>query len=157
MKRIILFAVVAAVVCACSQGPKVTLTVENQLAIDRSAELVEISVDKLSAIPLGEGETYVVRSGSKTVPSQVTHDGLLLFRSGLGANEKATFTVKAGAAQEFATKTKGRLAPERFDDFIWENDRVAFRIYGEALVEERSGFAESEIVFIEIIISDHTF
>ncbi|WP_019987506.1 DUF4861 family protein [Rudanella lutea] len=29
--------------------------------------------------------------------------------------------------------TYGRYVPERYDDFAWENDRVAFRIYGKAL------------------------
>lgn len=31
------------------------------------------------------------------------------------------------------TKTYARYVPERFDDFAWENDVVAFRMYGKAL------------------------
>jgi len=31
------------------------------------------------------------------------------------------------------TKVFGRLVPEREDDFAWENDRIAFRMYGPAL------------------------
>jgi hypothetical protein len=30
-------------------------------------------------------------------------------------------------------KVYGRFVRERFDDFAWENDRVSFRLYGEAL------------------------
>jgi hypothetical protein len=120
------------VMCACT--PKLTVTVENPLATDRSAELVEIPADRLGAITLAEGQNYIVSYNGETVPSQLTHDGVLVFQSGLGAGQKATFTVTAGAPVEFATKTKGRLAPERKNDFIWENDRVAFRIYAEALM-----------------------
>ncbi len=133
MKKLILFA--AAAMCACA--PKVTVTVENTLDFDRSSELVEIPLDALSSIPLGEGEAYVVKNAAgETVISQTTHDGLLVFRSELGADEKTTFSIGAGAPQKFAVKSTGRFAPERFDDFIWENDRVAFRIYGEALIEK---------------------
>ena len=132
MKKVILVTAVAAV-CACS--PKAKVTVENTLDFDRSAELVEIPVETLSSIALGFDDTYVVKnSAGDVVPSQWTHDGLLIFQSGLGANEKETFTIEAGAPQKFAAKTYGRFAPERMDDFIWENDRVAFRIYGEALM-----------------------
>ena len=134
MKKLTLIVMVAAM-CACA--PKATVTVENTLGFDRKAELVQIPVEQLGAVVVAEGQTYVVTNAAgEAVPSQVTHDGLLLFQSGLGANQTATFTVKAGAPQEFAPKTYGRFAPERMDDFIWENDRVAFRIYGTALIEK---------------------
>jgi hypothetical protein len=133
MKKLVLFTALAAAMCGCA--PETTITVENTLGFDRAAELVEIPVAGLGAITLADGQTYVVKNAEgEVVPSQVTSDGLLLFQSGLGANAKATFTVTAGAPREFAPKTCGRFAPERMDDFIWENDRVAFRIYGAALV-----------------------
>jgi hypothetical protein len=131
MKNLTLLLVAA--VCACT--PKLKVTVENTLPTDRASELVEIPVADLGAVTLAEGQTWAVTNAAgEVIPSQVTHDGLLLFQSGLGAGETASFTVKAGQFQEFAPKTKGRFAPERLDDFIWENDRVAFRIYGAALI-----------------------
>jgi hypothetical protein len=130
MKKVILAA--AAALCACA--PSLKISVENTLDIDRSAGLVEIPVGRLGAISLADGRTYRVSEGGRVVVSQVTADGLLIFQSTLGAGEKKTFTVRAGAPEQFAPKTYGRFAPERFDDFFWENDRVAFRIYGAALV-----------------------
>lgn len=129
MKKLLLFATVASL-CACS--PKATVTVENTLDFGRAPELVEIPVGELG-IELTEGQAYVVTRGGETVVSQVTHDGLLLFPCGLAKGESATFTVKAGVPQQFPAKTHGRFVPERHDDFIWENDRVAFRTYGAAL------------------------
>lgn len=36
----------------------------------------------------------------------------------------------AAAASEPVTRAYGRFVPEREDDFAWENDKVAFRVYG---------------------------
>ena len=38
-----------------------------------------------------------------------------------------------GKRMSFAPKTFGRFVPERKDDFAWENDKIAFRMYGKAL------------------------
>jgi unsaturated rhamnogalacturonyl hydrolase len=34
-------------------------------------------------------------------------------------------------------KTYARFVPERLDDFAWENDRIAFRMYGKALEDKK--------------------
>lgn len=50
-------------------------------------------------------------------------------------------TVKGTPAPTVRPKTYARYVPERFDDFAWENDIVAFRMYGKAL-EGRSDDAQ---------------
>jgi hypothetical protein len=80
------------------------------------------------------------------VPSQVTsfvhsHKGpqrydQLIFQHDFAASEKsASFTIasSAKAIAPFATKVYARYVPERYDDFAWENDRIAHRAYGPAL------------------------
>lgn len=132
MKKAGVLLILAAAVCACT--PKATVTVRNPLGIDRRSEMVEIPVERLSKVKLSGDKTFVVTdSAGSVIPSQVTHDGLLIFQSGLGEGETARFTVSAGQPREFTAKTYGRYAEERFGDFIWENDRVAFRVYGEPL------------------------
>jgi len=44
-------------------------------------------------------------------------------------------TVQAGKPAFVRPKTYARFVPERFDDFAWENDRIAHRIYGPALAK----------------------
>lgn len=39
---------------------------------------------------------------------------------------------KPGSTAETDVKAYGRFVPERRDDFAWENDKVAFRVYGPA-------------------------
>ncbi len=140
MKRLIfLAALLEAVVLlggvACAPKGAIEVRVENPTEVDRRVELVEVEVAKLGRVVLAEGQAWVVKNAAgEVVPSQVTHDGLLVFPSGLGSGKRAVFAVEAGERGEFEAKTYGRVAPERYDDFIWENDRVAFRIYGAALI-----------------------
>jgi hypothetical protein len=62
---------------------------------------------------------------------------MLIFQADFAAGETKTFTVKAGAKREYKKddfRAYGRFVRERFDDFAWENDRVAHRTYGKALI-----------------------
>ncbi|MDR2138796.1 MAG: DUF4861 domain-containing protein [Tannerella sp.] len=137
MKRTVFLWSTAAVLTACTPVKTFRITVENPSDFDRLTEMVELPLSVLSAkIAPGEGQTYVLRNArQETVPAQVTFDGKLIFQAGVKAKGTAVYTVSAGVPQAFAPKTYGRFVPERKDDFAWENDRVAFRIYGAALVE----------------------
>ncbi len=137
MKKIayLLFSVL--LMASCDNKPKgMEVTVENPSDFDRTTELVELSVDEVKVkVALADGQVYEVKnSKGEVIPSQVTSDGKLIFQSGVKAKGTETFTVAAGAKQEFKAQTYGRFITERKDDFAWENDRVAFRIYGPALI-----------------------
>ena len=60
----------------------------------------------------------------------------LIFQSDFNPLEVKRFTVTLGEPQHLTReqfKAYGRFVRERFDDFAWENDRVAHRMYGTAL------------------------
>ncbi|PXV65464.1 uncharacterized protein DUF4861 [Dysgonomonas alginatilytica] len=137
MKRVIYLLFAAVLLASCNSKPKeMAVTVENPSDFDRTTDLVELSLDGVKAkVTLAEGQAYVVKNAKgEIIPSQVTYDGKLVFQSGVKAKETVTFTVSAGEKQEFKAQTYGRFITERKDDFAWENDRVAFRIYGPALI-----------------------
>ena len=67
------------------------------------------------------------------VPYQLTHDGQVLIAAGVRPYGIQTFTIRRGTPKTYATVCYGRVYPERKDDFAWENDRGAYRIYGPAL------------------------
>ncbi len=78
------------------------------------------------------------------VPSQVTnsqpenkgHADELIFQHDFADGEKsATFTIEkvAQPTPPFPSKVMARIVPERQDDFVWENDRIAHRVFGKAL------------------------
>lgn len=75
----------------------------------------------------------VLEGAGLDVPYQLTHDGQLLIEAALRPKGTARFTIVAGQPPKFPTVCHGGLHPERKDDFAWENDRGAYRVYGPAL------------------------
>ncbi len=112
---------VALLLCSCG-GHRVTVTNPSDFA--RPEAMAEVPAD------LGN---IVLDSLGAEIPSQVTFDGKLIFQPRLDAGQSKTFTIRRGEPAEYVRRTFGRAYPERYDDFAWENDRVAFRIYGPAL------------------------
>jgi len=57
----------------------------------------------------------------------------VLIQIPISAEGKLDLIVSKDKAPTFSSKTYARYVPERKDDFAWENDVVAFRMYGKAL------------------------
>ena len=53
----------------------------------------------------------------------------------LSVKAKSTIrlSIQKGKPKPVEIKTYARFVPERKDDFAWENDKIAFRIYGKAI------------------------
>jgi len=63
-------------------------------------------------------------------------DDVLVFQVEIAAKATARFNLTLGEVRTYRPedfRVYGRFVRERFDDFAWENDRVAHRMYGEAL------------------------
>lgn len=137
MKKIISILFLAAVIASCSK-PKdyVTITVTNPSGFDRIEEIVEIPLDSIiPVIPIVDSTVYIVKnSNGDIIPSQITYNRNLIFQAGVKANDSVEYTISLGDPQEYKQIVHGRFVPERKDDFMWENDRVGFRIYGQALI-----------------------
>jgi unsaturated rhamnogalacturonyl hydrolase len=122
------------------------ITAANPLGEPRFEETAEIVwpplARTLGAVP-GDPIVAVDELSGRILPSQLfSADGspageqLLVSMSLLG-NESRRVVVRRLArpfrpARPLA-RAYGRFVPERRDDFAWENDRVAFRVYGPAL------------------------
>ena len=129
-------------------SPQVQLTVTavNKLKLARSAETIEVTAQALA--PLGEKDLMKLHvhdaAGKEVLCQAVDTDyddyhkpDLLIFQADFAPNETKIFTVTAGKKREYAKedfRAYGRFVRERFDDFAWENDRVAHRTYGKALI-----------------------
>ncbi|MEX6690270.1 DUF4861 family protein [Danxiaibacter flavus] len=57
----------------------------------------------------------------------------LLLQVSIPANKTRSFKLVKGKHAFSPPKTFCRYVPERKDDFAWENDKIAFRMYGKAL------------------------
>lgn len=126
-------------------APQLTVTAVNPLPLARASQTIELSAKDLA--PLGEASLERIHvkdaAGKELLCQAVDTDyddyheaNIVIFQSDFAANEKKTFTVVAGKKHEFKKtdfKAHGRFARERFDDFAWENDCIAHRMYGAAL------------------------
>lgn len=132
MKLKILSLLTVTGLASCS--PKtLRVIVENPIQTDRSSELVEIDAQQVK-LKL-KSETFIVKNARKEeVAYQITYDGKLIFPAGTGVGETTAFDIEKGTPAAFKLLTYARFIPERKDDFAWENDRVAFRVYGPALL-----------------------
>jgi hypothetical protein len=116
----------------------------NKLQLARANQTIELPGKDLS--PLGEDLTLIHvkdAAGREVLCQAVDSDydayhkpDMVIFQADFAASESKTFTVTTGAKQIYTReqfKAFGRFVRERFDDFAWENDRIAHRTYGKAL------------------------
>ena len=89
-------------------------------------------------VPLKTSGPVVVRDAAgNEVLSQVI-EGRVIFQTDFAAKEVKQFTVTPGqpSLPQPKVRTFARFVPERADDFAWESDRIAFRMYGPALQKQ---------------------
>jgi len=137
---------VSPVMAQASSQAQLTVTANNKLKIARQSETIELTADALA--PLGEKDLMKIHvrdgAGKEVLAQAVDIDyddyhkpDVLIFQSDFGPNETKTFTLTVGPKREYSKedfRAYGRFVRERFDDFAWENDRIAHRTYGKALI-----------------------
>lgn len=135
---LLLFAVIF---IGCSPAKKIfTVDVNNPGTIVRENEMVEIAWDTVQQkLSLETGQTIIVKDNSgEQLPYQLVTNGTgqptgLIFPVSVDAGQTVSFKISIGKPEQFPSLVYGRLVPERKDDFTWENNRSAFRVYGPAL------------------------
>jgi hypothetical protein len=148
MKRNSLFAGLSLFSAAAVFGADhFTIVASNPSGLARSGEVVAVPYNDVLKLMPGVMIDHLIVKDAKgaTVTTQVLNfepeehkDNYLdlIFQHDFAAGEKtAKFTVERVEAPvpPVMTKVFARYIPERFDDFAWENDRVAHRIYGPGL------------------------
>src|SRR5262249_49117879 len=123
----------------------ITVQAVNKLDLARPGQTIELTEKDLA--PIGESnlqKLHVKDSAGKEVLCQSVDTDfdeyhkpdMLIFQADFAPNESKTFTVSAGGKRVYKKdqfRAHGRFVRERFDDFAWENDRIAHRMYGKAL------------------------
>ncbi|TNJ42519.1 DUF4861 domain-containing protein [Tamlana fucoidanivorans] len=138
MKSLSIFALVG-ILCfsACADKNK-TILIKNTLDFDRSVETVELTAELLNVPTL---ETLGIKDADDEtlqITQLVDYDGdgtmdVLLFQPKIKANTEKKYEI-VNINPDDNPKTEvycySRFVPERTDDYAWENNRVAFRIFG---------------------------
>jgi pectinesterase len=141
--------ITAAAVCAAAaraQTAPVRVTVKNGLDLARREEMVEVPAAALAA--LGKPSDLVkVRVRESGAPAEMLSQAVdldgdavpdqVVFLADFAPRQSRTFELSLGDKRVYRKKEDyrvyGRFNRERWDDFAWENDRVAHRVYGAAL------------------------
>ncbi len=145
MKKLLLFApALAALMTACCSDCGMSVKVENSSASDRTLETVELAwSDVVAKISDATADNVIVLSDGSQIPSQVmfidgdsTKPASLIFQATVASGASSTYKVATGEKEAYEAQAFSRFIPERMDDYAWENNMVAQRVYGKALEHE---------------------
>lgn len=112
----------------------------------RASQTIELSEKDLAPLGVKNLDTIHVKdsSGKEVLCQAVDTDyddyhtpDMVIFQADFGPGETKSFTVTSGKKVTYKKsdfKAYGRFVRERFDDFAWENDLIAHRTYGTALI-----------------------
>jgi pectinesterase len=130
---------------APAAGPAATVTVRNPIDLARPSETIVVTGADLARVLTADDLRKIHVRDDKAGQDLLVQaldlddDGKfdeVVFQSSLGPNEARTFTLTVGERRIAPLgdyRVYGRFVRERRDDFAWENDLVAHRMYGEAL------------------------
>ncbi len=161
--RFAVSATVIAAASACGNRGGLSVTVANDSALDRISETIELRMDMLQELDasLNAGNAVVLDSEGRQVPSQVCLAGnggsVLLFQASVPCGSSVSYFVKAGARDSYDTLAYSRHVPERLDDYAYENNLVAGRIYGPALGFPRTFGSDIWVKNTDRLIIDEWF
>jgi pectinesterase len=126
-------------VAANAGAQMLRLTITNPEPFARSGEIVSLPRNELakhlSSFDAAALSVSTVPEGA-AVPIQITDDALLLLVD-IPAGRSREYLLSPGVSTpaRFAPRVDGRFVLPR-QDYAWENDRIAFRVYGPALAAE---------------------
>jgi hypothetical protein len=111
-----------------------TVSVSNPSNGVRGDELAEVALAK------GIVKPVVMDAATSAIVSSQVIGKQIVFPVNLAANETRRYLVlpaaRLAAVPPADVKTHARFVPERLDDFAWESDRTAHRVYGPAIIND---------------------
>ncbi|MDH6252512.1 hypothetical protein M2347_002239 [Chryseobacterium sp. H1D6B] len=143
MSKNFLLGFICAIDCIFGVNPlkaQNSIHVNNPLDFQRN-EVVSIPVSQLQSFlnKNKEADVRIKDSENKSLPTQwIDNEGdskndELVFQVNIKPKETKIYTLTADAripVPETKVTAFSRLVPERVDDYAWENDKIAFRVYG---------------------------
>jgi len=139
MHKIVFSLFATLLLASCASIPR-SIVVNNNTSSVRKGEMVEVNVSNLRA--RFDSKSYVLKNNkNEEIAYQLIYNGkkkaqTFIFQADVLANASGTYSLSEGKPLLVKAKTFARYVPERKDDFAWENDGAAYRMYGPALANE---------------------
>ncbi len=136
----LLFFLVLVFLTACSK--KTTIVVTNPSLLERYNTMAEISAQELNLTPQDSGKFILLDEDKRQVPYQVLYAGedspqkIIFLVDDIRGGMQRHYVWKRGKPVVPEARVSAQFVPERKDDFAWENDLAAYRMYGPALADE---------------------
>lgn len=132
-----------ALVVSCEAEQGIVVEIRNPSTVTRDSEVVALPLADIARrlhVDIDAPLAAHLHGHSEALPTQIyatdvdSKPNQLLVLIDLLPNQRIRLDIDAVAeAPKFKPRVQGRLVPERMDDFAWENDLVAYRVYGPAL------------------------
>ncbi|MEB8344740.1 DUF4861 family protein [Flavobacteriaceae bacterium KMM 6898] len=147
--KIIIYGLILCCV-SCGSVKNIIIKIENPLNIDRTLETIELSKSFLKVNNLDNLGVKDQETGEIVVSQLVDKDNdgvndIILFQTKLEAKLAKKYIIVKLPDKRITEEINycySRFIPEREDDYAWENNRVAFRVYGpkgQELAESNTG------------------
>lgn len=124
---------------SCGPSALVSIKLTENAGLERKSETVEVDMTTLPDMP---AEFFVTDGKKARIPFQVYHEAdgriVMVFQADVKAGSKACYKIMEGSPELFDTVAYSRHVPERRDDYAYENDLIAGRIYGPRLKKPRT-------------------
>lgn len=140
MKKNLFYILISLILASCSSLPK-SIEITNPTSFDRKNEMVEIKNQEILK-HFSRSSSYILKNEqNEEVSYQIIFDDnkkaeAFIFQANVKAHQKTVYHFVKGKPSPVKPKTFARFVPERKDDFAWENDLAAYRMYGPALADE---------------------
>lgn len=140
-KKIFLLPLLLLLSCNALWAQLFVITVQNKSALPFTDQLIEVPWQPLQQMLSADGNhsfKIINATTKQELAWQLEYIGQttiqnLLVQVSVPANASLKLWGIKGIPKKIAAKTDCRYVPQRKDDFAWENDKIAFRMYGKAL------------------------
>ncbi len=119
-----------------------TLTVTNPSLLERNSTIAEVSLQDLGLSTEQLQNKVLIDDNGRKLPYQIMYYGsqeaqsVIFLVDNIRGGMQRIYTLRNGKPLPVPQVCTAQFVPERKDDFAWENDLAAYRMYGPALAPE---------------------
>lgn len=141
MKKLMFLISSALLLIGCSGKTVKTIVLTNPSEDYREGVMVEVATSELGLCAQDFEHLGLFNEEGQQIAYQVVYYGGeeasgIVFQATIKSKMQVEYTLRKAAPLAAEARVSARFVPERKDDFAWENEYAAYRMYGPALAPE---------------------